>query len=56
MIKVIFECCESRNEHQEVMEFEDGTTDEEIEQEYAEWVWNEIGSNYCWYKLDKEKK
>jgi len=50
MIKVIFECYENRNEHQEEIEFEDNVTDEEIEKEYVEWVWNEIGDNYCWYR------
>ena len=50
MIKVIFECCENMNESKEEREFPDGTTDEEIEKEYIEWVWQEVGDNYCWYK------
>ena len=49
-MKVIFECDENMNEHKEEMEFEDDTTDEEIEEEYKEWVWNEVGDHYCWYK------
>ena len=54
VIKVIFSCSENRNRHQEERKFEDGTTDEEIEKEYIEWVWQEVGDNYCWYKKDEE--
>ena len=53
MIKVIFKCSESRNNHQEEIEFEDDVTEEEIEDEFKEWVWNEIGDHYCWYKKDE---
>ena len=48
MVKVIFECYENRNKYQEEMEFEDGTTDEDIEAEFEEWVWNQIGDNFGW--------
>ena len=48
MVKVIFHCSELRNEHREEVEFEDGATDEEIEEEFKEWVWNEIGDYYFW--------
>jgi len=50
MIKVIFKCVENMNEHEEEMEFEDNITDEEIEEEHKEWVWQEVGDNYYWYK------
>ena len=49
MITVIFKCSENRNCHEEEVEFEDDVTDEEIEEEYIEWVWNEVGDNYTWY-------
>lgn len=49
MKTVTFECSETRNEHEEEFEFEDSATEEEIEQEFLEWVWNEIGSHYSWY-------
>lgn len=52
MIKIIFKCTENMNEHQEEFEFEDGTTDEEIQKEFEEWIWNEIGSYYCWYNVE----
>ncbi len=48
MIKVIFECYENRNEFQEEIEFEDDVTDEEIEAEWKEWVWNQIRDDYGW--------
>lgn len=46
---IVFSCSENMNEHQEVFEFEDDSTEEEIRQEFSEWVWNEIGDRYCWY-------
>lgn len=48
MVKVIFECYENMNEFQEEMEFEDNITDKEIEEEWKEWVWEQIGENYGW--------
>lgn len=50
MIQVIFECTEIRNGYKEEMEFEDEVTNEEIEQEWKEWVWDQIRDNFCWYK------
>ena len=50
MIKVVFECYEVQNRFSEEFEFEDGTTDKEIEEEYKEWVWNEIGDRFGWRK------
>lgn len=32
--------------HHEVMEFDDDITDEEIEQEYNEWIWNYIDGGW----------
>lgn len=51
MIKVIFECSENRNNHEEEYEFEDDATDEEIQKEYEDWVWEQVGDNYTWYKV-----
>ena len=51
-MKVVFECSENMNEHSEEFEFADNATDEEIEAEYKEWVWNEIGDHYCWYRKE----
>ena len=53
MITVIFECTENMNRHHEEVEFEDDATDEEIEKEYIEWVWSEVGHNYCWYRREE---
>jgi len=53
LFTVIFRCSENRNQHEEEIEFEDGTTDEEIEEEYVEWVWQEVGDNYTWYKKEE---
>ena len=49
---VIFKCSENRNCHEEEMEFEDGTTDDLIEEEFVEWVWGEVGDNYTWYRKE----
>jgi hypothetical protein len=51
MIKVVFECFENRNEYSEEFEFEDGTTDEQIEEEYKEWVWEQIRDNFGWRRV-----
>jgi len=51
MIKVAFVCTENRNEHQEEFEFEDDITEKEIEEEFNDWVWNEVGDNYYWKKI-----
>ncbi len=50
MIKVIFECFENQNEYEEDMEFEDGATDEEIEEEWKEWVWDQIVDRFGWHR------
>lgn len=50
MVTVIFECSENMNQHEEEVEFEDDATDKEIESAYVEWVWNEVGDNYAWYR------
>ena len=49
-MKVIFECSENMNEYKEEMDFDDTCTDEEIQSEFEEWVWNAVGDNYAWYK------
>lgn len=52
MVKVIFECSENQNKHKEEREFEDNITDEDIREEFEEWVWEEVGDHYCWYRED----
>lgn len=52
MRKIIFECGENMNEHEEEFEFPDDVTDEEIQKEFEQWVWNEIGDNFCWRDKD----
>lgn len=54
MIKVIFSCSENMNKHKDEMEFDDDITDEEIEKEFVEWVWNEVGDHYTWYRANEE--
>lgn len=55
MRRIIFECYELRNSFLEEMEFDDETTDEEIEQEWKEWVWDLIRDNYGWYEMKEDK-
>jgi uncharacterized protein YycO len=50
MITVIFRCSENQNQHEEEFEFEDDATDEEIDKEFVDWVWQEVGDNYGWHK------
>ena len=50
MIKVIFECCENMNQYKEEVEFEDDVTDEEIEDAYEDWVWEQVGDKFTWYR------
>lgn len=50
MVKVVFSCNENMNRYEEEMEFEDGVTDEQIEEEWKEWVWEQVGDNYSWYR------
>ncbi|WP_255407577.1 hypothetical protein [Sporosarcina sp. P20a] len=35
---------------EEKMEFPDAVTDEEVEEEFKEWVWNQLDAN--WYEVD----
>ena len=50
MKTIIFSCSENQNQHEEEMEFDDDATEEEIEKEYVQWVWEEVGDNYSWYE------
>lgn len=50
MIKVIFECSENMNQFKEEVEFDDDVTDELIEEAFIDWVWEQVGDHYCWYK------
>jgi hypothetical protein len=49
--KVVFECYENGKEFSEEMEFAAGTTDEEIEEEWKEWVWNQVRDYYGWRRI-----
>lgn len=51
MIKVIFECFKNKNQYQEEFEFKDNTTDEEIEDEFKEWVWSQINDQFGWHRV-----
>jgi hypothetical protein len=53
MIKVIFSCSENMNNFKEEVEFPDDVTDEEIREEFEEWVWNEVGDHYSWYRKEE---
>jgi hypothetical protein len=56
MRKVIFKHSTGwgeHNSHRETIEFEDGTTDEEVEKAFQDWVWEQIGDYVTWY--DKEE-
>ena len=53
---IIFRCCENMNDYEDEIEFNDNTTDEEIEEEYKEWVWNQISDNFYWYKKEDDTK
>lgn len=52
MIKIIFECSERMNEFKEEFEFDDDVTDEEIQEEYENWVWQQVGDHFCWYRKE----
>jgi len=53
MIKVTFtEYVSFGNEAKEQLEFEDGTSNEEIQQEFECWVWERVGDNFNWSKED----
>ena len=41
------------NKHKEEVEFEDDATEEDIEEAYVEWVWNEVGDRYSWYRKEE---
>jgi len=47
---VVFECYENMNKYEEEMEFEDDTTDEEIDAAWGDWVWEQTNENYGWRK------
>ena len=53
MVKVIFECYESMNPYKEEYEFDDNVTDKEIEEEWKQWVWNEIGDIFGWRRVSE---
>jgi hypothetical protein len=37
---------------EEEFEFDDNATEEEITEAYKDWVWNEIGDEFTWYKKE----
>jgi len=52
MFTVIFRCDENMNQHEEERRFDDDATEEEIQTEYVEWVWQEVGDRYRWYRKE----
>jgi len=38
------------NEYEEEFEFDDNVTDKEIQEEYENWVWQEVGDRFTWYR------
>ena len=52
MIKVIFECNENMNQYKEEQEFDDDATDELIQGAYEDWVWEQVGEHYTWYRKE----
>jgi hypothetical protein len=38
------------NQYEEIFEFEDDVTDEEIEKVYVDWVWEQVNDHFCWYE------
>ena len=50
MITVIFKCSENMNQYEDEIEFDNDTTDEEIQEEYENWVWEQIGDRFTWYR------
>ena len=52
MITVIFRCSENQNQHEEEVEFEDNATEELIREAFVDWVWQEVGDNYSWFKKE----
>jgi len=53
MIKVIFKCNENMNNYKEEFEFEDDVTDEIIRGAFEDWVWEQIGDRFSWYKKEE---
>lgn len=49
MKKVIFKCGENMNHYEEEMEFDDNTTEEEINEAWLNWVLEQVLDNYTWY-------
>ncbi len=45
---IVFECSDPRNKFSEAFEFDADATTEEIEEEFKEWVWNQIGDWFGW--------
>jgi hypothetical protein len=52
LIKVIFECSENMNKYKEEFEFEDDVTEDDIQDEFEDWVWDAVGDHYSWYRKE----
>jgi hypothetical protein len=50
MKQIVFRCSEIMNHYEEVFEFEDDATEEDINAEFSEWVWNEVGDRFSWFE------
>ena len=52
MVKVIFLFIENMNRYKEVIEFDDDVTDDIIQDEYENWVWEQVSDNFTWYRVN----
>jgi len=51
MKKIVFEYSKGWNDTIiDILEYKDNVTEEEIQQDFEEWVWNIIGDSMTWYE------
>ena len=50
-IKVVLNTGFAGVQHEDILEFKDDATDEEIEEEVKEWAWNCL--DLCWYEEEQ---
>ena len=41
-----------QNRLKEIVEFDDDVTEEEIEKEFQDWVWDKVGDYVCWEEVE----
>lgn len=47
---IVFKCSENMNNYQEEFKFADNITDEQINEEFADWVWEQVSDSFTWYE------